>query len=132
MITNASSPNLFVGQLFGPPQLSASQRMATQEILSEYDSENLSKSDIKSINDAFVAKGIRPSADLKAKLKLQALILKFSNLLRHPNLGVVVPEVRGRGQVVCLHLTYKFFVKLWFFKYNKYTKNLVCHFFYLA
>ena len=114
MITNASSPNPFVGQLFGPPQLSASQRMATQEILSEYDSENLSKSDIKSINDAFVAKGIRPSADLKAKLKLQALILKFSNLLRHPNLGVVVPEVRGRGQVVCLHLTYKFFLNYGF------------------
>ncbi|HHZ89282.1 TPA: YHYH protein [Candidatus Poribacteria bacterium] len=53
----------------GPPQLSASQRMATQEILSEYDSENLSKSDIKSISDAFVAEGIRPSSDLKSEIE---------------------------------------------------------------
>ena len=67
MITNVSSPNPSVGQLFGPPKLSASQRMAAQEILSEYDSENLSKSDIKSINDAFVAEGIRPSSDLKSE-----------------------------------------------------------------
>ena len=88
--------------------------MATQEILSEYDSENLSKRDIKSINDAFVAKGIRPSADLKSEIEAAGFDPEVLKPLEAPNLGVVVPEVRGRGQVVCLHLTYKFFLNYGF------------------
>jgi len=95
VITNASSPNPFVGQLFGPPQLSASQRMATQEILSEYDSENLSKSDIKSINSAFVAKGIRPSADLKSEIEAAGFDPEVLKPLEAPKLRGGSPGGQG-------------------------------------
>lgn len=49
--------------------LSDSQRSSVQNILAEYDAENLSEEDAQAINAAFRAEGIRPSAELKSAVE---------------------------------------------------------------
>jgi hypothetical protein len=68
LIDSISGLNSFVRP---PPisKMSESQKGTVQRILTEYNSENLSAVDAQSINEAFRAEGIRPSADLKSEIE---------------------------------------------------------------
>ncbi|MDV7338007.1 hypothetical protein RYZ26_00270 [Terasakiella sp. A23] len=65
MIGPVSSSISNVGQLYEPQRLTESQNALIQELLSEYDSENLTDADIQAINDTFREEGIVPSRDLR-------------------------------------------------------------------
>jgi hypothetical protein len=62
-ITPTSGPANFGGLPPSPPKMTDSQKTATQEILAGYDPEHLTESDIKAIQAAFKAEGIRPSPE---------------------------------------------------------------------
>ena len=65
MLESISGSTSVYGRQFSAPSLSESQKSSVNKILAGFDTEALSDEDVKSINDAFRAEGIRPSADLR-------------------------------------------------------------------
>lgn len=69
MLESISGTTSVYGRQFAPPPLSESQKSSINKILADFSSESLSEEDVKSINDAFRAEGIRPSADLRTAIE---------------------------------------------------------------
>lgn len=69
MIGPVSSSIASVGQSYQSQKLTGDQNKLIEELLSDYDSGNLSDSDIQAINDTFREQGIVPSGDLKTAIE---------------------------------------------------------------
>lgn len=65
MIQGVQSQNGFMQNISIKPSLSSEQKELVGEILSQFDSSDISKSDAQAISSAFKENGIRPSSDLR-------------------------------------------------------------------